>query len=199
MLGLTKDKSPHAMGNDNGSQQLVQRQQQGQMTQQGQGTPNGGSRPQSATGSKDKKEKKEKKPKPRKDTILGRNQNAGLEMETLVWRALCDDPESALEYIAKDAVMINPFIFGDSKPRGPDTDPKLAEELEDAEPWLSFKMHDIEVVEIDLMAVGTVYGLTLFRQGDDNQLETVEGSGGSSWRQTAGGDWRLTSMHVARH
>jgi hypothetical protein len=194
MLGLTTDKSPHAMGNNNNNQMSRyegQSQSQGQMTYQGQHQqPNGGSRPESSASNK--------KPKPKKDTIFGRNHAAALESETLVWRALCDDPSSAMEYIAKDAIMVNPFLFGDSEPRGPETEQTLEESLEDAQPWLSYKMHDPMVVEIDLMAVALVYKLTLFRQGHGNQLETVEASGGSSYRQTAGGDWRLTSMHIAK-
>jgi hypothetical protein len=131
-------------------------------------------------------------------TIKGRNLNAVKEMETLLWRALCDKPKSALKYIAKDAVMSNRFLFGDPVPRTADSDPSLEHEIKHCEEWLAYKMQDPQPVEIGLMAASVGYKLILFRQldqGDGNfGMQTVQATCSSSWRQLASGDWELTSM-----
>lgn len=73
-------------------------------------------------------------------------------METLFWRALCDSPEAAKEYMAEDCVMINPLFAGEAEPMGKQTDPGIDKILEAAESWSSFRMHGTPaVVEIDLM------------------------------------------------
>lgn len=132
------------------------------------------------------------------NTIKGRNIAAAKEMETLLWRALCDKPKSALKYIANDAVVSNRFLFDDPAPRTKDSDPPLEEELRHCNEWLAYKMHDPQVVEIDLMAAALAYRVTLFRQVEEKKgrmgMQTVEATVSSSWRQLASGDWELCSM-----
>ncbi|KAK3937322.1 hypothetical protein QBC46DRAFT_11903 [Diplogelasinospora grovesii] len=136
----------------------------------------------------------------RLDTISKRNHAAALEIETLLWRALCDSPEAAKEYMADDCIMINPLFAGSSKPMGKDTDPSIDKILEGQEPWTSFRIHgDPLVVEIDLMAVALCYKVSLFRQSKRGKgsMREVVASVSSSWRQTAGADWLLCAQHVA--
>jgi len=173
ILGLTKSKSPHASN----STALTTRSSGGSKS-------GGGGR--------------------RKNTILMRNRSAAVEAETLLWRALCDDPISAMEYIDKDAVMVSPLLFfGDVEPRAKDSEPSLEEALGDCEQFMTFKMHESQVVEIDMMAVAILYTVTLFRytdqkeEGGNQTFQPVEATVSSSWKQTAGGDWRLACMHAA--
>ncbi|KAL1840542.1 hypothetical protein VTJ49DRAFT_363 [Mycothermus thermophilus] len=161
---------------------------------------------------------------PRLSTISQRNHASALEMETQLWRALCD-PDSAkttngkplADYIAHDCVMINPLLApdGSSMPMGPGTRPKLAEVLEFlgqhggrskaglAKGLYGFRfLGEPMVVEVDLMAVALVYKVGLFRRrsgkgGKDGGVEEVEASVGSTWRQTAGADWLLVAFHLA--
>lgn len=134
----------------------------------------------------------------RLNTISKRNHHAALEIETLLWRALCDKPQKAKEYMADDCIMLNPLFSGSNEPMSKYTDPSIEEVLEGNEPWQGFKFHgDPMVVEIDLMAVGLVYKITLFRQSKKGGLREVMATCSSSWRQTAGSDWLLCSQHVA--
>lgn len=90
--------------------------------------------------------------KQRLDTISKRNHHAAIEVETLFWRALCDSPEAAKEYMSEDCVMINPLFSGSAEPMSKKTDPSIDQILEGAEPWTSYRMHGTpQVVEIDLM------------------------------------------------
>ena len=92
--------------------------------------------------------------KGRLDTISKRNHHAAVEVETLFWRALCDSPDAAKEYMADDCVMVNPLFApdGDAEPMGKGTEPGIDKILEGAGPWTSYRMHGTpEVVEIDLM------------------------------------------------
>lgn len=134
-------------------------------------------------------------------TIKGRNHSAAKEMETLLWRALCDKPKSALKYIGKDAIISNKFLFGGPEVRSKESDPPLEDAIKDCNEWLAYKMHDPQVVEIGLMAVAITYRLTLFGQVDQGRgqpgLETVSANCTSSWRQLASGDWQLCSMFTA--
>jgi hypothetical protein len=135
----------------------------------------------------------------RLDTISKRNHHAAVEIETLLWRALIDSPESAKEYLAKDCVMINPLFApdGSDEPAGPETDMTIDDLLKGAQQWNSYKIHGKPlVVEVDLMAVAMVYKVTLYRQGKKGMQE-VNCTASSSWRQTAGADWLLCAFHVA--
>lgn len=138
----------------------------------------------------------------RKNTIKQRNQESAVEMETLIWRALCDRPKSALKYIAKDAMISNWLVFGDTEPRTKESEPSLEECIKECEPYMSYKMHSAQVVEIGLMAVSIVYHITLYGQAGEPEkdgtvkLDMDEATVSSTWRQTAGGDWELACMMV---
>lgn len=90
--------------------------------------------------------------KGRLDTISKRNHHAAVEVETLFWRALCDSPEAAREYMAEDCVMINPLFAGDAAPMSKSTEPGVDAILRGAGGWTSLRIQGTpEVVEIDLM------------------------------------------------
>ncbi|KAL2133418.1 hypothetical protein VTI74DRAFT_2419 [Chaetomium olivicolor] len=138
----------------------------------------------------------------RLDTISKRNHAAAREMETFLWRALCDEPESLKDYIAHDCIMINPLLApgGSCQPLSKDTTPSVLEVLQrgaDRGKFTGFKFHgDPLVVEVDLMAVALVYKISLFKYGRKGVREIVA-TAGSTWRQTAGADWLLVAFHVA--
>jgi hypothetical protein len=203
MLGLTNDKSQNGLNADESKfggpssqrgMELAPRQQNGSIVSGIEGSDffNGGSKLNEHDADEEDSDDENLK------TIKGRNLNAVKEMETLLWRALCDKPKSALKYIAKDAVMSNRFLFGDPAPRTADSDPSLEHEIKHCEEWLAYKMQDPQPVEIGLMAASVGYKLILFRQldqGDGNfGMQTVRATCSSSWRQLASGDWELTSM-----
>ncbi|KAK2072005.1 hypothetical protein P8C59_006384 [Phyllachora maydis] len=144
----------------------------------------------------------------RLDTISKRNHAAAQEMETLLWRALTDTPDAAREYLADDCVMINPLLHPDGAeaPMNGESEPTIAQALERAAaaaaPWTSFRMHGRPlVVEVDLMAVASVYTVSVFRHvaGGKRGMEEeeVRASVSSCWRQNAGADWFLCAFHVA--
>jgi hypothetical protein len=91
--------------------------------------------------------------KNRLDTISKRNHHAAVEVETLFWRAFCDSPDAAKEYMSDDCVMINPlFADGDAEPMAKNTEPSIDKILRGAEKWTSYRMHGTPAVaEIDLM------------------------------------------------
>jgi len=134
----------------------------------------------------------------RLNTISKRNRAAGLEVETLLWRAICDSPEAAKEYMSEDCVMINPLFSNSPKPMSKTTDPSIEEVLKGAEPWTSFRIHgEPEIVEIDLMAIAVLYTISLFCKGKKGRMEEVVATASSAWRQTAGADWLLVAHHVS--
>lgn len=136
----------------------------------------------------------------RLDTISKRNHAAAHEMETLLWRAICDSPEAAKEYLAEDCVMINPIFSPDrdSKPLSKDTEPNIEAVLKGAERFTGFRFHGKPlVVEVDLMAVALVYKASLYRLKKNGRGEReIVASCSSTWRQTAGADWLLVAQHV---
>lgn len=136
----------------------------------------------------------------RLDTISKRNHASAREMETLLWRALCDEPETLKEYLAHDCIMINPLLGPGSAciPLNKDTHPTVVEALQaGGRRFTGFRFHgDPLVVEVDLMAVALVYKISLFRLGRKGIREIVA-SASSTWRQTAGADWLLVAFHVA--
>jgi hypothetical protein len=137
----------------------------------------------------------------RLDTISKRNHASAREMETLLWRALCDEPETLREYLAHDCIMINPLLApgGSCVPLSKDTQPSVVEVLQAGagRKFTGFKFHgEPLVVEVDLMAVALVYKISLFRYGRKGVREVVA-SASSTWRQTAGADWLLVAFHVA--
>ncbi|WYZ42702.1 hypothetical protein EsH8_VI_000401 [Colletotrichum jinshuiense] len=216
VLGLTTDPSPHGPGAE-------QRQKKKKPQLQGEDTSNkqlaqrekssNGERKASSSQSPEKKKKKQRKekkeePKPNRyesdddeseeegplNTIKKRNHAKAIEMETLLWGAICHKPKSALKYIGKGAVMCNPLIFDDAKVYSERSEPTLKEMLkEHCDPPLSFKMHKPHVVEIGLMSMAICCDITVFRQAEDGSLEPEECTVSSSYRQCASGDWEMTS------
>ncbi|KAH6851094.1 hypothetical protein B0I37DRAFT_373186 [Chaetomium sp. MPI-CAGE-AT-0009] len=141
---------------------------------------------------------------PRLDTISKRNHASAREMETLLWRALCDDPADTLRaYLAHDCVMINPLLApgGSCEPLSKDSRPSVVDVLvraAQAKEFQGFRFHgEPVVVEVDLMAVGLVYKVSLFRRGRKGGVREVVASVSSTWRQTAGAEWLLVLFHVA--
>ncbi len=137
----------------------------------------------------------------RPDTIAKRNYASAREMETLLWRALCDEPETLKEHLAHDCIMINPLLApgGTCIPLSKETDPNVVDVLQAgaARKFTGFKFHgEPLVVEVDLMAVALVYKISLFHHGRKGIREIVA-SASSVWRETAGADWLLVSFHVA--
>lgn len=182
VLGLTNDPKTHTTASANTA---LSANASGQLTKPSSSSSNSGS---------------SKMGGPKKGTISSRNHAAALEIETLLWRAMCDSPAAAKEYIADDCVMLNPlFNNGSDEPVTKDSEPSLEQLLKGAKPWSSFHMHDgVKVVEIDLMAVALVYKVTLYRHdGKKRDVQPVDATVSSSWRQIAGGDWKLVAQHVA--
>ncbi|KAK2775961.1 hypothetical protein CKAH01_12623 [Colletotrichum kahawae] len=219
VLGLTTDPSPHGPGAEERQKKKKKPQLAGGPETDGKQLAR---RPRKESASqspprqdgeekkkkKEKKEKKEKpKPKPRREydtddesedegplnTIAKRNHAKAIEMETLLWGALCHKPKSALKYIGKGAIMCNPLLFGDPEVYTESSEPTLKEVLKESDRYLSYKMHKPHVVEIGLMSMAICYDITLFRQADDGTLESEEATVSTSWRQCASGDWEMTS------
>ncbi|KAK3986602.1 hypothetical protein QBC44DRAFT_332955 [Cladorrhinum sp. PSN332] len=136
----------------------------------------------------------------RLDTISKRNHAAAQEMEVLLWRAICDSPEAAKEYLAEDCIMINALFAPNrsSKALSKDTEPNIEAVLKGAERFTGFRFHGKPlVVEVDLMAVALVYKISLYRLSSKGRGEReIVASGSSTWRQTAGADWLLVAQHV---
>ncbi|KAL2155418.1 hypothetical protein VTH82DRAFT_160 [Thermothelomyces myriococcoides] len=147
----------------------------------------------------------------RLDTISKRNHASAREMETLLWRALCDDPASLREYLAHDCIMINPLLApgGSCMPLSKETRPSVVDVLTRPRSspgrgegslgaFSGFRFHgDPLVVEVDLMAVALVYKISLFRPRRRGGMREIIASASSTWRQTAGADWLLVAFHVA--
>jgi ketosteroid isomerase-like protein len=157
------------------------------------------SQSQTATGSTSPPSSKtngSKRPTGRLNTISKRNLAAAHDSETLLWRAVTDEPEAVLEYVADDCVMINPVSFGNQDPVAGKSD--IEEAIKHGIHFHSYRIHTdtFQVIEVGLMAVATMYHVTLYRHTDKGQ-EQVEALGSSVWRQTAGADWILCSQLVA--
>lgn len=136
-----------------------------------------------------------KKPKER-NTIAKRNLADAIDCETLLWRAYCDEPDSVLEYMAKDCMVIDPVTLGSVNPVDRDG---LEEKLKEVQPWTSYRIHkETRVVsQIGLMSMATMCRVTLYKMGkhakDNEQVEAVTSS---VWRQTAGAEWECCSLLV---
>lgn len=136
-----------------------------------------------------------KKPKER-NTIAKRNLADAIDCETLLWRAYCDEPDSVLEYMAKDCVVIDPVTLGTSHPVTYD---ELEERLRKVKPWSAYRIDkDTRVVsQIGLMSMSTMCKVTLYRMGDKKKdNDQVEAVTSAVWRQTAGAEWECCSMLV---
>lgn len=134
----------------------------------------------------------------RLDTISKRNHAAAREMETILWRALIDEPETARDYLAHDCVMVNPLLApgGSTAPLSKDTRPTVQDVLANGRRYTGFRFHgDPLVVEVDLMAVALVYKMSVYRHGRRGVRDIVA-TCASTWRQTAGADWLLVAQNV---
>lgn len=149
------------------------------------------------------------------NSISESNSRAARDCETLLWRALCDEPNSALEYIEPDCVIMNPLIDPERSHEAlsAKTSPSLSEALEQladsGHHWTSYKMHKHDpepaIAEVEMMAVQIMYRITLIRerrkhhqQGEEGKpdLQSVDAFCTSTWRQGAGGDWKLCSQSL---
>jgi hypothetical protein len=140
----------------------------------------------------------EEKPK-RLNTISQRIHAAAIEVETLLWRALCDSPDAAAEYMADDCVIVNPLLHpkGKREQLKKDSEPSLAEALQQADRFTGFWFDGQPgVVEIDLMAVALVYKVRV-QWGKKGKEQYADATVASAWRQNAGADWLLVSWLVA--
>ena len=132
------------------------------------------------------------------DTIFKRNEHDAKEMDTLLWRAFTDtDPSDALEYIADDCAMLNPFMTGTLDAVSGKKEIKEKMESGVGATWTQYSMESgsYRVVEVGLMAVSTLYRCSL--KGDDGRAE-VRAVVSSTWRQTAGADWLLCNQLVMK-
>ncbi|EON96041.1 hypothetical protein UCRPA7_8451 [Phaeoacremonium minimum UCRPA7] len=132
------------------------------------------------------------------NSIRSRNLRAAKESEVLLWRALCDSGEDAKEYIEADCSMINPLVHpsGENTPLHSKSEPSLMEAMDKLEPWSTYRMHkdpEPQIVEIDMMAVQIMYRVTVQRVDDAGRTKpySVDALVTSTWRQGAGGDWKL--------
>jgi len=128
---------------------------------------------------------------PKHNTISTRNHKSVKEAETLLWRALCDDMEDAKEYISPDCIMMNPFISDKLLSKDGTSVHKA---LDDAKPFQGYKMKkDKTTVEVDMMSMHIIYHASI----TSPEGEEFDAACSSTWKQTAGGDWRLCAMLVA--
>ncbi|KUI73590.1 hypothetical protein VM1G_09183 [Cytospora mali] len=151
------------------------------------------------------------------NSIYSRNCKAAKDSEALLWRALCDSADSAMEYIESDCVMMNPLIHPDRSHEALTSmsSPSLSEALEklaeSSHHWTSYKMHkhnpDPAIAEVEMMAVQIMYKITLIREkrnhhhGNEEEdgrsnLQTVDAFCTSTWRQGASGDWKLCAQQL---
>ncbi|KAK7747892.1 hypothetical protein SLS53_001144 [Cytospora paraplurivora] len=153
------------------------------------------------------------------NSIYERNRKAAKDNETLLWRALCDDPATAIDYIEPDCVIVNPLIHPDKSPEAltAKSSPSLSEALEklaqSSHAWTSYKIHkhnpEPAIAEVEMMAVQIIYRISLFRErrhrhgggegeegGEGANLQTVEAFCTSTWRQGASGDWKLCAQSL---
>lgn len=108
------------------------------------------------------------------NSIYERNCKAARDYETLLWRALCDEPDSAMEYIEPDCVVMNPLVHPEKSHEALSarSSPSLAEALErlagSGHQWTSYKMHrhdpEPAIAEVEMMAVQIMYRITLIRE-----------------------------------
>ena len=217
VLGLTTDPSPHglnakdghlsgeaqgkAAGHASGAMTLSRGNEQKQMQKQ------------ESTEMPQKKKKKQtqeqqrqalnnhdnpNKPKKRElHSISARNHAAARDMDMLFWRAMCDDPVETMDYMAPDVALVSPLLFGSAKAvTRKSKDPSLKEALEGLGSFTGFRIQEMETIEAALMAVSSMYRMTLGRQGEDGE-ERVEVMVHSTWRQEAGADWFLVGQLIA--
>ena len=133
--------------------------------------------------------------KPQTGSIYSRNKEDTLEAEALLWRALCDKPETLKKYMTDDCVYAAPNL----KVYSPTSEPTLRKYIEEEwQPWTAYKMHEEpQFVEVDMMSSALTYRVTAWRQKGKEMVPT-EALCSSVWRQDAGGDWRCCMHHMTK-
>lgn len=166
------------------------------------------------------------------NSIVSRNRKAAKDHEALLWRALCDEADTAVEYMEPDCVIMNPLVHPDRSFEAltAESSPTLSEALEklaqSKHRWTSCHMHkhnpELAIAQVEMMSVQIMYKVTLIREGhhhhhshshsyhgdgqedtqneeeggDGRGLEKVDAFCASTWRQGAGGDWKLCAQQV---
>jgi len=186
---LTTSGGQQQNGGDAGQKQIQQYQGHGEVWKDG------------YDGNKNRKERKKRsrieqkeqiKKGGRLDTIFKRNIAAAHEMDPLFWRALCDDDiDDLMEYVADDCRFMNDLLSDEPMSK---SEFKKALEDDDFEPPRAYQISsDAKAVQVGLMAVTTVYKVTIF----ENDGSETHAAVSSAWRQTAGADWVLCSQLIA--
>ncbi|POS81600.1 hypothetical protein DHEL01_v200038 [Diaporthe helianthi] len=143
-------------------------------------------------------------------SISERVRKAAKDMENLLAGTLCNEPKDAKEHIEYDCVMVNPLIHphGKSEPMHMKSEPTLTEAIDrmgQGPQLISWKMHkehpEPAIAEVDMMGVQIIYRVTVIRSDgssgaglDPEDMEKVEAWCTSTWRQLAGGDWKLVAQ-----
>lgn len=153
------------------------------------------------------------------NSIDNSNCQAAKDGETLLWEALCNDTDAAMDYIDPTAVIMNPLLHPDHafEALSAESSPTLAEALEklgqSRKRWTSFRIHKHNPKpafgQPAMMAVQYMYKITLVREvprshnhhhkgdtasdGEDPgpDFQTVKAFCTSTWKQDASGGWKL--------
>lgn len=109
------------------------------------------------------------------NSIVNNNAKAAQDGETLLWQALCDDANTAMDYIDAEAVIMNPLLHPDHsfEALSATSSPSLADALEKLSRtkrrWTSFHVHKHDPTpafgQPAMMAVQVMYKITLIREG----------------------------------
>ncbi|KAG6368376.1 hypothetical protein INS49_002581 [Diaporthe citri] len=142
-------------------------------------------------------------------SISARVRKAAKDMENLLAGSLCNEPKDAKEHIEYDCVMVNPLIHpdGESEPMHMKSEPTLTEaidKLAEKGQLISWKIHKEDpepaIAEVDMMGVQIIYRVTVIKSDngstdlDPDEMDKVEAWCTSTWRQLAGGNWKLVAQ-----
>ena len=120
-------------------------------------------------------------------TISKRIRNEVTDLEHQIWRALRESGSAILPYLSSDCIM----LLHDRKLLDPSS---LKQYLtSEFKPWAFYEMHDLKVVEVDMMAAVLCYKVTALKEGKGERM--YEGVASSVWKQIASGDWKLCVHH----
>ncbi|KAF7346114.1 DUF4440 domain-containing protein [Mycena sanguinolenta] len=128
-------------------------------------------------------------------TIRERLKKDVRQLEIHMWRALRDSGPAVFEYTTDDCTFAIDGLVLDK-----DSEPTLKEYMEKTyEPWAKYEIHDLRIIELDLMAAAAAYKVTASRIIDENKPpEHYTLLCGSSWSQGADGEWKLKSHSEGR-
>lgn len=109
------------------------------------------------------------------NSIVNNNCKAARDGEILLWQALCDEANTAMDYIDADAVIMNPLLHPEHsyEALSAHSTPTLSEALEKLSRtkrrWTSYHMHKHNPTpaygQPAMMAVQIMYKVTLIREG----------------------------------